>query len=386
VSLILDEHRQYLADEPRLDAFERALRQVARPGAVVLDLASGTGVLGMLALRAGASRVYAIEAGGIIDIARRLAQANGVADRITFIHGLSTRVELPERVDVIVGDMTGRLGIEAGAFEFLLDARRRFLLPAGAVIPCGLEFEVAALESDDLRSRLDFWRTTPAGLDVAAAQSVADNTGYPALVAPGQLLSAPQRVAQASLPPERIEPIAGQATIEISRAGRLDGLSAWCRVELAPGVRMTNSPLDPRRIHRRQVMLPLQPAVDVRPGDRLSVWFHLLPADRVVTWRVELTGSAGSRRFAHTTFTGMLLTGEDRILTDPQWIPRLTPAGAARRTVLELCDGERPLRDIEAEVYRRHASLLPTPDDASVFVAEVLAPYGLIDRAHLPRR
>ena len=46
MSLVLDEHRAYLADTSRLDAFDAALRALVRPGDVVLDLASGTGILG----------------------------------------------------------------------------------------------------------------------------------------------------------------------------------------------------------------------------------------------------------------------------------------------------------------------------------------------------
>jgi len=37
--------------------------------------------------------------------------------------------------------------------------------------------------------------------------------------------------------------------------------------------------------------------------------------------------------------------------------PVLTAAGQARKTILDLCDGTRPVADIEAEVERRHASL-----------------------------
>jgi predicted RNA methylase len=46
LSLILDEHRKYLIDRPRISAFERAIPEVIRPGDVVLDLGSGTAILG----------------------------------------------------------------------------------------------------------------------------------------------------------------------------------------------------------------------------------------------------------------------------------------------------------------------------------------------------
>src|SRR5260221_13618520 len=114
MSLVLDEHRQYLADTARLDAFDAALRATVRPGDVVLDLASGTGILGLLACRAGARRVYAIELGSIVELAREVASANGLADRIIAVNELASRAHLPEQVDLIVTDAAGHFGFDGG--------------------------------------------------------------------------------------------------------------------------------------------------------------------------------------------------------------------------------------------------------------------------------
>ena len=112
MSRIIDEHRLYLRDRNRVAAYERALREVVRPGDVVCDLASGTGILGLLAHRAGASRVYAVEETGIAGLARDLARANGVSDAITSLRGHSRSITLPERADVIVCDQIGGFGLE----------------------------------------------------------------------------------------------------------------------------------------------------------------------------------------------------------------------------------------------------------------------------------
>ncbi|PYM93211.1 MAG: SAM-dependent methyltransferase, partial [Candidatus Rokuibacteriota bacterium] len=129
MSLVLDEHRQYLADDTRVSAFRQAIEEVVGPGDVVLDLGAGTGILGLMACRAGAKRVYAVDEGPIIGLARDIAAANGLQDRITHIKGLSTRVELPERVDVVLADQIGRFGLESGILEYFADARARFLKP-----------------------------------------------------------------------------------------------------------------------------------------------------------------------------------------------------------------------------------------------------------------
>jgi hypothetical protein len=76
-----------------------------------------------------------------------------------------------------------------------------------------------------------------------------------------------------------------------------------------------------------------------------------------------------------STFGGMLLAREDLDMTAPQRVPVLTPAGLARRTVLDLCDG-RSIEAIERAVRERHPELLPTTAAASAFVAEVLRIYA----------
>jgi protein arginine N-methyltransferase 1 len=97
MSEVLDEHRLYLSDAVRVRAYERAICAIVRPGDVVLDLGAGTGVLGLLACRAGARRVYAVDGGGILGVARALARANGVADRITHVStGGGAALELVE--------------------------------------------------------------------------------------------------------------------------------------------------------------------------------------------------------------------------------------------------------------------------------------------------
>src|SRR5262245_66163182 len=102
MSLVVDAHRQYLADDVRVNAFRRAVEETVRPGDTVLDLGSGTGILGLFACAAGARRVYAVEETGLVELAREVARANGFADRITFLQRFSRHAELPERVDVVV--------------------------------------------------------------------------------------------------------------------------------------------------------------------------------------------------------------------------------------------------------------------------------------------
>src|SRR5437870_11229737 len=66
-----------IADRVRMEAYMQALRSAVRPGGVVVDIGTGTGIFALLACRFGARRVYAIEPNDAIQVAREIARANG---------------------------------------------------------------------------------------------------------------------------------------------------------------------------------------------------------------------------------------------------------------------------------------------------------------------
>jgi protein arginine N-methyltransferase 1 len=379
MSLVVDEHRQYLLDPVRVSAFRRAIAEVVRPGGVVLDLASGTGVLGLIACEAGARRVYAIEVDGMIEIARAAAAANGFADRMIFVPGLSSHVTLPERVDAIVCDQIGHFGIEAGLLQFGCDARDRFLRPGGVMVPAGLELWLAPVEDAGLYDQVHVWTSRPAGFDFSAARSWAVNTGYPTTLAVESLLGAPQRGIGLDLSSVTPAPFAFDVRLTPERRGTLHGIGGWFSATLSPHVTLSNSPLARSRVNRRNVFLPVEAPVAIDPGDEVRVNVRIMPAETMVGWVVEVRAADGTRkaRFRHSTLAGMLLSREELHRTDPRSVPRLTPRGVARSSVLALCDGVRPLAEIEREVYRRHADLFASPAEAAQFVAEVVTRYSV---------
>jgi protein arginine N-methyltransferase 1 len=377
MSLIVDEHREYLRDAPRLEAFERAINAVVRPGDVVIDLGSGTGVLGILACRAGARRVYAIEAGGLIEMARAIALANGVADRIVYVNRHSSDVSLPEQGDVLVADFLGGLGFEAGIFGLYSDAAR-WLAPGARLIPSSIEMHVGPVDDAALFEETSFWQGAARGIDLRAALPWARNTGYPRMLQTSNLLSSATVHA-------RFDPAAGarllrlEGTVTAERSGTIHGIGGWFAAALAPGVELTNAPGAAARTRgKRNLFLPLDTPVAVAPGDVVSLGVRIRPEDPLAAWSLEVSGAAATVQERHSTFTGMLLSREDVRAGDPDRVPRLTPRGEARRTVLTLCDG-RPLGAIEDEVLARHGTLFRTRADAQAFVAEILMRYTGFD-------
>jgi SAM-dependent methyltransferase len=385
VSLILDEHRHYLADHARTAAYRRALEETVKPGAVVLDLGCGTGVLGLLACQAGAGRVYAIDSGGVIELARKLAQANGYADRVTFIKGLSTRVELPERVDVVVADQIG-FGGEFGLFDFFDDARERLLKPGGTLIPGRVDMYIAPVEAAWMYDQIDFWNSERAGFDLRPAHSSAVNALYRLKLDRDKLLSAPALGAAVSLYAPTPATLGMRTAFVVERAGTLHGIGGWFGAQLSHSVNISNSPLVAYPIDRDQVFLPIERPVEVAEGDQIEIALHILNAENVVTWSVEVLAATEANssparnirdKFSHSTWKGMLVAREDLHKTRPNFVPMLKPRAIAWQTALELCDGQRSVAEIERELYRRHPDLFRSPAEAAALVAEAIGSYAV---------
>lgn len=80
-----------------------------KPGSVVVDVGTGSGILSIIAAKLGASRVYGVDAAdGTVEIATANAERHGVADQVEFAQGDMFEPLDPDiEVDVIIGDVSG---------------------------------------------------------------------------------------------------------------------------------------------------------------------------------------------------------------------------------------------------------------------------------------
>ena len=267
MSLELDAHRRFVGDRPRVEALTRAIAAVVRPGDVVIDLACGTGILGLLACRAGAARVYGIESGSIISLARDLARANGLEDRIRFIFAHSSHAHLPERADVLISDQIGQFGFDAGLIAAVADVRTRLLKPGGRIVPRRVTMYLAPVETPAIREGLAFWADDPAGFRFGPARDIAVSSGHRFRIEPEHLLGPGASGAVLDLQTILDAPFTCAAVVTVSRDGVLDGIGGWFVADLIDGITMTNAPGDQNRIDRRNVVFPIDPPARMRAGD-----------------------------------------------------------------------------------------------------------------------
>jgi len=379
MSLMLEEHRLYLSDLTRTSLFRRAINAVVKPGDLVLDLACGTGVLGLLAMKAGAARVYQVDQSPMIQVARDVASANGYGQSAIGIHERSSRAKLPERADVVVADQLSYFGIGAGMPEIFNDARRRLLKRGARAIPRRIELFIAPVNFPQMWRIAGFWDETRAGLKMSPARSIAFNTVYPSEKNPRRRLARPARIFTfdlTGLTPERLN---AETASEVSAAGIMHGLSGWFVAELAPGVVMTNSPFSKGRIQRSAAFLPVEKPLALSKGDRLNITMSAISTDNLISWKVVVFNTEGREkaRYVHSTLKGMSLMAEELAKTRPDFVPRLSDWGVARRSVINLANGTRTLAEIEEELFRIHSDLFPSRAEAAAYVAKVLLPDAL---------
>jgi predicted RNA methylase len=145
-----------LYDSRRVEYFAAALKEVIKPGDVVADGGSGTGVLGLLAAKLGARTVYCVELNReYVGVIAENARLNGLSDQIRSIYGNAALLELPEPVDVIISEV-----ISGGLFYEpqlqIVNNLRRFLKPGGIVIPGRMVNDVELISAQDEMYGLTF--------------------------------------------------------------------------------------------------------------------------------------------------------------------------------------------------------------------------------------
>ncbi|XVU23504.1 50S ribosomal protein L11 methyltransferase [Actinoplanes sp. CA-054009] len=239
------------AEDSRWHAYASALRAAA-PGRVVLDVGTGRDALwALVAARAGARHVYAIEAAPTAAAAaRRAVAASGFGARVTVIEGLSSDQVLPVRADVCVSEILGNIASSEGAIPTLNDCRARLCTPDCVWIPFRARTMIAAVDvgtpalDPSCRPLLDrviaaaggpllSTAGDPPGRIVSAAGGPLDLRmclGGPALSA---LVSAPAVVESDVFDGRRPAPLP-EISVEVELvSGKATGLLLWTRVAVS---------------------------------------------------------------------------------------------------------------------------------------------------------
>jgi len=363
----LDEFGEMVGDPVRFPAYCEAIARAVRPGDSVIDIGSGPGVFALLACKAGARKVYAIDTDSVVEFGRQFAADNGLTDRIEFLRGDSRQILLPERANVIVSDIRGALPLFGPAIHALNDARSRLLAENGRMIPERDVLLAALVEAPKKYAEIIApWKNVP-GLDLEAALPIVLNTMYKRHCRPELLISDEQEwhwldyMAGAN-------PKAGSTVrLKTTRKGTVHGFMLWFATRLFNEIGYSTRPAAQDNVYGH-VFLPLLNPVEVDEGEEVSAGLHadLIGADYI--WRWEFKAGAREGReavnFKQSTFQGGGISPSSLRKRSGEFVPVLSEAGLAERWLLMAIDGKTPLEQIAVKASEQFPHTFSRPEDA----------------------
>lgn len=269
-------HFAMLNDRERNQGFERALQQaIGGSRCTVLDVGSGTGLLAMMAARAGAGTVVTCEAvEAIARLARRIIAANDLDHCISVVPKVSTDVvvgrDMPQRADVLVTETVdcGLLG--EGIIPIVRHARDRLLRPQAKIIPGRATVHFQLLESSAVHH--NNFAFEAGGFDVSLFNQVSTKTYFPVRLRAHRhaFLSPTAEAFTFDFERGPLDPRTRTVSVRTRQRGRVHGVAFWFELDLGGGVVLTNAPSNPQS-HWMQAVQCFETPIDVERDQVVTV-------------------------------------------------------------------------------------------------------------------
>ncbi len=281
-----------VADRARFDAYRSALERAISEDCLVADLGAGPGVFSLLAAKAGARKVFAVESDPSVEWLRSLAEENGCGQRIEVIRADSREVHLDQPVDVLVSDLRGVLPFFGQGLLSLIDARDRWLKPTGTLIaradtlwacpvtaPFWYRRQVGAFQPGALGQEL--------GLELSILHRAASNHWCRADLEPEACRSPPEPLGRLDYLRLSTPHFEADAEWRLT-GGTVHGLAVWFDAELDAETTISNRPSTSSPLYG-QAFFPWSEPLEAREGQRLEVKFEarLVGEDYVFRWRAR---------------------------------------------------------------------------------------------------
>ena len=269
-------HFAMMDDHTRNSAFEAAIRRSV-PGKRVLDIGTGSGLLAMMAARAGASAVTTCETVGVIaDRAREIVARNGLAERVKVIGKASTELvegrDFESRAEVLVTETLASGLIGEGILPTLEHAHQNLLTPGATIIPAAGSIMGYLAGGDTLKGMLFVDRI--AGFDLSPFNDFAP----PILAAsldsvPHDPLSDDLELLQFDFKAKSFPMAKRPMHIKATKPGVCVGIAQWIRIDLDSQTRYENRPAPgtAHNGHWTHLLHRFSRLVPVQPGDIVSV-------------------------------------------------------------------------------------------------------------------
>ena len=272
-----------IADKIRMEAYRKAIMEMVKLDDIVLDLGTGLGILAFFACQAGARKVYAIEQSQLVSVANQICWTNGFQENVTFIKNHSTKVKIPEEVDVIITETLGTFALDENILPSLIDAGDRFLKPNGIIIPAEIELFLAAIESKEHYRIIEFWDLPLYGMDFKSARAEIAKIPHAISIKESECLSGAVSLKRFNLLANNELSIDEKISFPIKRTGILHGWGGWFEVKLSPNASISTSPILPET-HWKNIFFPSIVPMRVNAGDIINLHIRSVKKEDHTAW------------------------------------------------------------------------------------------------------
>jgi Flp pilus assembly protein TadD len=266
-------HFSMLADHDRNTAFRRAIERHCADAELVLEIGTGSGLLAMMAARAGAGKVVSCEEiPALAENASRIIRANGFAERISIFPTRSNNLrvgrELPQRASVLLAEILSSEILAEGAMDAMADAKERLLQDNAVIIPRAVTVCAALVASPALQQLTSV--QTVEGLDLSLFNEFA-----PFLVTvPAGV--AYEVVSEAFFPfslqmGERLAASVADFAVSVNKPASVHGIIQWMKVFLDEDNILENAPAAAGSDHWGAVFHPFPQAIAAATGQTLNI-------------------------------------------------------------------------------------------------------------------
>jgi type II protein arginine methyltransferase len=284
-----------LNDRNRNRAFADAIGTLPLAGATILDIGAGSGLLSILAVRAGAQQVYACEGIPIVaHTASQIIALHQLGELIRIIPKYSFNLEigsdLPQRADVLITETVDCGLVGEGLLSIVRHAKKELLREHAKIVPMRASLYAALLESEDIHA-LNY-ATDAAGVDVSLFNRFSTKGYFPvrAETWPHRLLGDGAEVFAFDLATDSLDDCETIVTLSAERGDTVHGVMLWFDLELQPGIFITNRPYAGRS-HWMQAVQCFERPIRIHDQPGLQVVIRLSGTAIHVAPVLELRGA-----------------------------------------------------------------------------------------------